>query len=33
MSTRQLTDASQEITDGYTYDAFGILPYEADKIS
>ncbi|MFX0140411.1 MAG: RHS repeat-associated core domain-containing protein [Candidatus Hodarchaeota archaeon] len=25
MSTRQLTDATQEITDGYTYDAFGIL--------
>ena len=25
MSTRHLTDASQNITDGYTYDAFGIL--------
>ncbi len=25
LSTRQLTDASANITDGYTYDAFGIL--------
>jgi RHS repeat-associated protein len=25
MSTRQLTDATQQITDTYTYDAFGLL--------
>jgi RHS repeat-associated protein len=25
LSTRQLTDAAQNVTDGYTYDAFGVL--------